>query len=282
MRRYTTLISAADLLAHAGRLEWRILDCRFNLMQPEQGRRDYDAGHIPGSQYADLDRDLASVVTPDSGRHPLPDPAAFEATLQQWGISNDSQVVAVDGGSGAIAARLWWLLRWLGHDAVAVLDGGLAAWQAAGGSLVQTAASWPAGWFRGLQRPNRVVTTAEIARRLDSRQPLQLVDARDAERFAGKAEPIDTVAGHIPGSLNFPVGQNMASDGCWRPPADLRQRWRTLLGGEPHKDWAVMCGSGVTACHLALSAVRAGLPEPRLYAGSWSEWIRDPARPVEP
>ncbi|MDZ7771083.1 MAG: sulfurtransferase [Woeseiaceae bacterium] len=282
MSRYTTLISAADLKVHADQPAWRILDCRFNLMQPAQGRRDYDAGHIPGSQYADLDRDLASVVTPHSGRHPLPDPAVFEATLHQWGISNDSQVVAVDDGSGALAARLWWLMRWLGHDAVAVLDGGLAAWQAAGGTLVRTPSSWPAGRFHGLQRPNQVVSTAEIARRLDSRQPLQLVDARDPDRFAGKVEPIDTVAGHIPGALNFPFAKNIAGDGRWRPPADLRQDWLELLGGEPDDDWAVMCGSGVTACHLALSAAYAGLGEPRLYAGSWSEWIRDPARPVDP
>jgi len=282
MSPYTTLISAVDLKARADRSRWRILDCRFNLMQPERGRQDYDAGHIPGSQYADLDRDLASTVTPHSGRHPLPDPAVFEATLQQWGISNDSQVIAVDGGSGALAARLWWLLRWLGHDAVAVLDGGLAAWQAAGGTLVRTPSLWPAGRIRGRPRADQVVSTAEIARRLDSGKPLQLVDARDPDRFAGKVEPLDRVAGHVPGALNFPFAQNIAGDGCWRPAADLRQRWLALLGAEPDEDWAVMCGSGVTACHLALSAVYAGLGEPRLYAGSWSEWIRDPARPVEP
>ncbi len=282
MSRYTTLISAADLIANAEQPAWRILDCRFSLTQPEQGRQDFAAGHIPGSQYAHLDLDLASAVTPDSGRHPLPEPAVFEATLQQWGISNDSQVIAVDDGSGAIAARLWWLLRWLGHDAVAVLDGGLAAWQAAGGALVRSPSTWPAGRFRGRPRPNQLASTAEIVRRLDSGQPLQLVDARAPERFAGTVEPLDTVAGHIPGALNFPFAQNIADDGCWRPPADLRQRWLALLGGEPDDDWAVMCGSGVTACHLVLSATYAGLREPRLYAGSWSEWIRDPARPVAP
>ncbi|MDZ7643664.1 MAG: sulfurtransferase [Woeseiaceae bacterium] len=286
MSEWQHLISVADLAANLEQPGWRVVDCRFDLEDPDRGRAEFAAGHVPGAVYAHLDHDLAGPVSAESGRHPLPDPAAFAATVAGWGISNDSQVVAYDGGPGALAARLWWMLRWLGHDRVAVLDGGYAAWEAAG-EPVETAFRQPAGGsFRGQPRRGATVETAEIEARLAATpaaaSPLPLVDAREPGRFAGREEPIDPVAGHVPGALNFPFAQNLSGDGRWRPGRALAADWQRLLGADPPRDWAVMCGSGVTACHLALSAAVAGLPAPRLYVGSWSKWIRDPRRPTAP
>ncbi len=283
MTTYTKLISVAQLADGLSRPGLRVVDCRFDLFEPSRGRRDYVAGHIPTAVYAHLDDDLAAPVTPDSGRHPLPDPASFAATLERLGVSDDSQVVAYDGGPGALAARLWWMLKWLGHESVAVLDGGFAAWRAAGRELERGTPPAPArGSFRPRPRMERVLGTAELAAALDDGRAPTLIDAREAARFRGESEPIDSAAGHVPGALNFPFAQNIGADGRWRTPAELRTAWEALLGDTPLEDWAVMCGSGVTACHLALSADLAGLPGPRLYAGSWSEWIRDPARPRVP
>ena len=276
---YDTLIDVGDLERLLETRRPVIVDCRFDLLNPGKGREDYLAGHLPGAVYAHLDEDLAAPVTPDSGRHPLPDVDAIGATLRRLGVTNDRQVVVYDGGPGGIAARCWWMLRWLGHDAVAVLDGGFAAWQAAGLPLEQGERRPEAGDFRPRPRPGWVLTTAELVRGLGGdRMPL-LVDAREAPRFRGDSEPIDSAAGHVPGAINFPYPRSLREDGRWRPPAELEAEWLSCLGKAPEAGWAVMCGSGVTACHLALSAERAGLPPPRLYAGSWSEWIRDPARP---
>lgn len=278
----TTLIDVASLAARLAEPGLVVVDCRFDLLDPARGRQDYRAGHIPGAVYAHLDDDLAAPVTAETGRHPLPEVDDFAATLRRLGVSADSQVVAYDGGPGGIAARLWWMLRWLGHDAVAVLDGGFAAWQAAGGVLRSGEESRSSGDFRPRPQPGRVLTTAELAAAVGSEAMPRLVDAREAARYRGDSEPIDSVAGHVPGAVNFPFADNLREDGLWRSPAQLRAAWRSALGGEPEAGWAVMCGSGVTACHLALSAARAGLPPPRLYAGSWSEWIRDRARPRVP
>jgi thiosulfate/3-mercaptopyruvate sulfurtransferase len=272
------LITPRDLGEHLEDPEWCIVDCRFDLMHPEQGRADYLAGHIPGAVYAHLDRDLAAPVTPSSGRHPLPAAEAFAATLGRWRVGPESTVVAYDQAGGAFAARLWWLLLWVGHRRARVLDGGYAAWQREG--LPTATEVPPAGTGRYPVRPDEgmVVRTDELPARLA--QGELLVDAREPDRFAGRREPIDAVAGHVPGAVNFPLGRSLREDGRWRSPEELARAWEPLLGPAPGRSWMTMCGSGVTACHLALSATRAGFRAPALYAGSFSEWIRDPARPV--
>ena len=280
MSDFETLIAVDELMQLVDTPGCRIVDCRFDLMQPDRGKAAYLGGHIPGAVYAHLDDDLAAPVTAATGRHPLPDPAAFAATLGCWGISAASQVVVYDDASGAMAARLWWLLRWLGHRRVALLDGGLDAWIAAGGELQEAVPDVRPETFEADPDEGRVITTDELAAAVAGGEELLLVDARDAPRFAGETEPIDPVAGHVPGARNLPFAASLGPDGRWRSAGELAEAWRAVLGDDAPSDWSTMCGSGVTACHLVLSARIAGLPEPRLYAGSWSEWIRDPVRPV--
>lgn len=278
MPRSDPLIDVAALSRHLHEPAWRVVDCRFELTQPEKGYADYLAGHIPGAVYAHLDRDLAGPVSPATGRHPLPEPAAFAATLGKWGITPQTRVVVYDQASGAIAARLWWMLRWLGHERVALLDGGFEAWRRAGLALQHDPPDVEPATYEAGADERMVATTAEIAEAVSAGRPLQLVDARGRERYSGRTEPIDSVAGHVPGARNLPFETSLRPDGRWRAPDELARAWSgTLDRGRP---WIAMCGSGVTACHLALSAELAGLPPPRLYAGSFSEWIRDPARPV--
>jgi thiosulfate/3-mercaptopyruvate sulfurtransferase len=265
-----------------------LIDCRFDLMHPEAGRQAYLEAHIPGARYADLNRDLSAPVDAHTGRHPLPTPAAFAAVLTRLGIRNDSQVVAYDDANGSFAARLWWMLRWVGHDAVAVLDGGFQAWRKGGGPL-QSGEPAPAagdGHFTPrageLDNSAALVTTAGLEQLLfepapGAAKPL-LVDARAPERFAGTVEPIDSVAGHIPGAVNHPFAANLAADNRFLPAAQLREQWLERLDGTAPANLIAMCGSGVTACHNLLSLEVAGLPGAKLYAGSWSEWIRDPRR----
>ena len=258
----------------------RVVDCRFTLTDPPAGRRQYLESHVPGAVYAHLDTDLAGPVTAHSGRHPLPEPEDFGATLSHLGISDETRVIAYDDAGGALAARLWWLLRWAGHQHVRLLDGGFSGWlrrnlPVEGGDVRHAATR-----FRVRVRPELVLDTAEILAAGATRTALQIVDARDGARYRGESEPIDTVAGHIPGTLNLPFTASLDADGCWKSQAELETLWRRALGRGFGHPWAVMCGSGVTACHLAVSGLRAGLPEPRLYVGSWSEWIRDPERPV--
>jgi thiosulfate/3-mercaptopyruvate sulfurtransferase len=281
------LVGVDELYAHLAEPEWRIVDCRFELANPGKGRSEYLAGHIPGAVYADLDRDLAAPVTADSGRHPLPPPDVFSRTLGRLGIGRGTHVVGYDQASGAIAARLWWMLRWLGHPSVRLLDGGFEAWRRQGLPLETGTPVVEATTYRGRADNHMMVTTDEIEKALKSGSPVSLVDARDAARFEGRTEPIDPVAGHVPGALNFPFSTSLTADGTWRSRDELRDAWAALAlgpGGSPSgsdkASWAVMCGSGVTACHLAVSAGLAGLPPPRLYAGSWSEWIRASQRPV--
>ena len=275
------LITVTELepLIEIGRV--RPVDCRFDLFDPDKGRADFLAGHIPGAAYADMDRDLASEIGAGTGRHPLPEPGSFRATLERWGISDDTPVVAYDYGNGSLAARLWWMLRfWLGHTEVAVLDGGFSAWTAAGGRTEKGVTPTDRGRYSRSTNDAVVATTREIEASVRSGAPLALVDARDAARFNGDKEPIDAVAGHIPGAVNMPLGQNLDSKGFWRDKDALADTWRQSSVDPAAGDSIAMCGSGVTACHLILSAVLAGLPPPRLYVGSWSEWIRDPGRPV--
>jgi thiosulfate/3-mercaptopyruvate sulfurtransferase len=274
------LVDVDSLARNLDREDWIVVDCRFTLTDPPAGRAAYDRGHIPFARYAHLDDDLARHPSAGEGRHPLPDPAAFAATLGRWGIGEGDTVVAYDEASGAIAARLWWLLRWLGHERCAVLDGGFAAWQDAGRPLEQTAPSFaPRPYEARLPDPQHVVTTdALLARQAGGDL---LVDARAAPRYKGEQEPIDPKAGHVPGARNRPFSASVTSAGRFRPPTELRPELLELLDGRDPGKLIAMCGSGVTACHLLLAMEAAGLPGARLYAGSWSEWIRDPARSIK-
>ncbi|MGC8517754.1 MAG: sulfurtransferase [Steroidobacteraceae bacterium] len=281
---FDTLISVPELAQRLEAPALVILDCRFDLARPAWGEAAYAEAHIRNAHYAHLDRDLSGALRPDSGRHPLPEPQALAARLGGWGIAAGVQVVAYDQGHGAFAARLWWLLRWLGHPAVAVLDGGFTAWQAAGLEVETTAppAAHPRP-FEGRPHTDEIITTAQLeqwlaAGALRSGEHV-LIDARGADRFAGRNETIDPVAGHIPGAHNHPFTDNLA-DGRFLPAAALRERYLRTLGERRPEQLVCMCGSGVTACHTLLALQIAGLPGARLYGGSWSEWIRDPAHPV--
>jgi thiosulfate/3-mercaptopyruvate sulfurtransferase len=276
---FKTLIDVDSLPALLGGPDICMVDCRFDLMNPEAGRRAYLEAHIPGARYADLNRDLSAPATPGTGRHPLPPAEVFAARVSALGIGNHTQVVAYDDANSSFAARLWWMLRWLGHDAVAVLDGGFKAWTAAGGAREAGEVAPAAEQFTARIRAESVVSTGEVERALRDGTAL-LVDARAAERFAGTVEPIDPVAGHVPGAVNHPFSVNLAADGRFLPTSTLEQRWRERLAGASPEQLIAMCGSGVTACHHLLSLEAAGLPGGRLYAGSWSEWIADPRRPV--
>ena len=274
------MTGADELAARLGDRRLRILDCRFDLLAPDAGRKAWLDGHIPGAVYADLDKDLSGPVTAGTGRHPLPSTARARETFSRLGVDADTTVVAYDDAGGAIASRAWWLLRWLGHRRVTVLDGGLPAWRARNLPLESGAQAAERREFRVTEHPQRVISSQEVAERLGARGDLLLVDARDAARYRGEAEPIDARAGHIPGSRNLPFTDCLQPDGRWMRGAALRKRLSAVLGDDETREWGVMCGSGVTACHLAISGLLAGYREPRVYVGSWSEWIRDPARPV--
>jgi thiosulfate/3-mercaptopyruvate sulfurtransferase len=276
---FKTLIDADTLQELLGQSGLAVVDCRFDLMNPDAGRQAYFRAHIPGARYADVNRDLSAPIGPHTGRHPLPAPEAFAWRLSQFGIGDDTQVVAYDDANGSFAARLWWMLRWVGHGAVAVLDGGFKAWSARGGALQSGEVASHAERFTPRIDAKAVLSTAELEHALRDRKAL-LVDARAAERYAGAAEPIDPVAGHIPGAVNHPFTANLDADSRFLPAAELRRRWLQRLAGSSPENLVAMCGSGVTACHHLLSLEVAGLGGGKLYAGSWSEWIRDPRRPV--
>jgi thiosulfate/3-mercaptopyruvate sulfurtransferase len=276
MGPYTTLIDAATL---ATRRDFLVFDCRFDLANTSWGENEFAAAHIPGAQYLHLDRDLSQPVTPGSGRHPLPDPEIFARRLGAAGVDAQCQVVAYDQGNAAYAARFWWLARWIGLTKVAVLDGGIAAWRAAGLPF-ETEVSAPQG--RTLEArvvAGAAVTAAELEQAV-RRPGTLLLDARGAERFAGRNETLDTVAGHVPGARNHPFLGNLGADGRFLPAAELRRRFDVLRGALPPAAIVSMCGSGVTACQTLLALEHAGLPGAKLYPGSWSEWIRDPSRPI--
>lgn len=275
---YTTLIDCQALAQQLDNPDWVIVDCRFDLMQPQAGHAAYLAGHLPGAVYADLNEDLSAPVTAQTGRHPLPDPQQLAERLGRWGVSNHSQVVAYDAGNGAFAVRLWWLLRWLGHNAVAVLDGGLAAWQAANLPLSPSPSAERRNHFEARLHPALALRTEEVRLAIRA-HAITLLDARAAPRYAGEVEPIDPVAGHIPGAQNLPFEGNLDASGRFLPVDSLRERFAPYAsdtGLVVH-----MCGSGVTACHNLLAMEIAGLTGTKLYAGSWSEWIRDPTNPVK-
>jgi thiosulfate/3-mercaptopyruvate sulfurtransferase len=276
---FKTLIDVGSLQAQLGNPRLTVVDCRFDLMNPDAGRQAYAQAHIPGARYADLNRDLSAPIGPHTGRHPLPSPESFATTLGALGIGNDTQVVAYDEANGSIAARLWWMLRWLGHDAAAVLDGGFKAWTTHGGALQSGETAVGAQHFTPRRDANAVLSTAELERTLRAPATL-LVDARAPERYAGASEPIDAVAGHVPGAVNHPFTGNLGADGRFLAAAELRRRWQERLAGKEPRNLVAMCGSGVTACHNLLSLEIAGFTGAKLYAGSWSEWIRDQRRPI--
>jgi thiosulfate/3-mercaptopyruvate sulfurtransferase len=275
------LVGVDELAEHVADPRWVIVDCRFDLTDPDAGRTAWRTGHVPGARYADLDRDLAAPVADDGagGRHPLPDPRALQRLFRSWGVDASTRVVAYDDGANAFSARLWWLLRWLGHDDVAVLDGGLAAWQAAGHRLAEDEP--PAGAGRFSASPGRMpVLDADAVAAGLAAGDLALLDARAPERYAGEVEPLDKRAGHVPGAINAPFQYNLGDDNCFRNAAALAAYYRAAIADKPRV--AAMCGSGVTACHTLLALEIAGMPGAALYAGSWSDWISDGNRPVAP
>jgi len=278
-RTWTTLIGAAELRALlADGATPVVVDCGFDLADTEAGERAWREAHLPGSHYLHLDRDLSGAKTGRNGRHPLPERNVFAATLGRLGVTPATQVIVLDRQGGPYAARLWWMLRWLGHEAVAVLDGGLQAWAAAGGSVdaaepaARTGAPYPD------RPPLAAITSAEALMAQLGR--VKLVDARAGERFRGEVEPLDKAAGHIPGALNRFFKDNLTADGRFKPADTLRGEYLALLGGDAAARTVHQCGSGVTACHNLLAMEHAGLAGSRLYPGSWSEWSADPSRPI--
>lgn len=275
---YTTLVSAHELKDGLGNSDCLVIDCRFNLADTAAGELAYQQAHIPNAFYLHLDRDLSSPITPLSGRHPLPAPEMLSATLQQCGVSSSSQIVVYDDCGGMMAARCWWLLRWLGHQSVAVLNGGLPAWVDAGFPIETDIPCGVKGDFVGSANQDACLSQTQL-KAFQIGKDIQLIDARAAERFAGKVEPIDPVAGHIPNALNRPLMDNL-DGGFFKPAEQLRDEWLSVIDDVAPTDVVHMCGSGVTACHNLLAMEHAGLSGSRVYPGSWSEWIRDPQNPV--
>jgi thiosulfate/3-mercaptopyruvate sulfurtransferase len=275
----SVLIDAETLAAQLEDPRLRVFDCRFDLARPDAGRARYLDEHLPGAVYADLNRDLSGPVDGRSGRHPLPAPQEFENRLRAWGVNADSTVVAYDDGNGMYASRLWWMLRWLGHEAVAVLDGGMRRWLELDLPLTDAIVPRAAGDF--VARP-RLAETVDAGTVLAvARDPhWRVLDVRAAERYRGDVEPIDSVAGHVPGARNHPFTLSLDERGRFRPAEAIRATLESSLGEVPTGQVVAMCGSGVTACHLILAMEHAGLHGARLYAGSWSEWSSDPLRPV--
>jgi len=275
---YTTLISVAELAKQLGNPGLVVFDCRHELTNPEFGPKAYAESHIPGARFAHVDRDLAGPLTGKNGRHPLPDPNVFIAWLGRMGVANGGQVICYDNAGGTYAARLWWMLRWIGHRKVAVVDGGWQAWTGAGYPVTKDLPTPGPEKFTG--KPDRSwVGTATVAERLGSNEMI-LIDARTSDRFHGRNETIDPVAGHIPGAVNRFFKDNLNAQGFFKSPEELRAEFGTLVGRGTPKNVVHQCGSGVSACHNLLAMEIAGIKGSRLYPGSWSEWIADPSRPV--
>jgi len=275
---HTTLISAPELAQHLSDQHWVIFDCRHDLVKPGAGARAYAELHIPGAQFADTDADLSGPKNGKNGRHPLPDPQVFMQWLGRNGVDSSRQVVAYDNVGSASAARLWWMLRWLGHERVAVLDGGWEGWVKAGKPVTAAVAVPTPVCFSGAPQ-SLWVGAGDVVHNLATKE-MVLIDARATERYKGLTEPIDPVAGHIPGALNRLYKDNLASDGRFKSADQLRQEFGALLSGTAPDRIVHQCGSGVSACHNLLAMEIAGLRGSRLYPGSWSEWVADPSRPV--
>ena len=276
------LIDANELAACLLQPDLKILDCRFSLDDADYGRRSYAQAHIPGAVFLDLEKDLSGPVTPGlTGRHPLPDPAQLVDRLQAAGLNNGSKIVLYDDGPGAFATRAWWLLAWLGkRDGVYVLDGGLKAWREADGPMTDSATAVAHGNLGGTPDNRLTVDATQLLERLQG-PDLTLLDARALPRFWGKEEPIDAVAGHIPGAFCVPFTENLDTTGRFLQPDQLRSRFNAILASSPERSVVAYCGSGVTACHNLFAMRLAGYPLAALYPGSWSEWITDSNRPIE-
>jgi thiosulfate/3-mercaptopyruvate sulfurtransferase len=273
-KRYTTLVEARTVLLHLDDPTWVMLDCRYDLLQPQAGFLAYLSSHLPGAQYADLLGDLSAPPTGRNGRHPLPGLPALTGLFSRLGIDASRQVVAYDGDGGMYAARAWWLLRFLGHGAAAVMDGGYPAWAEQGFPVRGGRESRAGTTFLSRPRPEDWVS-AEGVPDVD-----RLLDARAPERYRGETESIDPVAGHIPGAWSYPWGSSLNPYGYFLPMPELRAGLSRALGGMPTQRTAVYCGSGVSACHVLLAMEHAGWTGAKLYPGSWSEWCADPAHPV--
>ena len=276
---FTTLINSETLAAHLADPTFAIVDCRFSLDEEQWGEREYRTRHVPAAVYVHLDDDLSGAKTGRNGRHPLPDPAALSSTFGRLGIASGVQVVAYDQDAGMYASRLWWLLRWLGHDAVAVLDGGFARWLAQGRPTSAGKETRAVRTFIGSPRLEMSVGADEVAEVL-GRRDWRLVDARAPERYRGDIEPIDRVAGHIPGAVNYFFKWNLDEGGAFRSSEELGRRMQEVLGDVPPEHVVCYCGSGVTACQNLLALEHAGLRGAKLYPGSWSEWSSDPSRAI--
>jgi thiosulfate/3-mercaptopyruvate sulfurtransferase len=268
------LASTEDLAAH---LEWRVFDCRHDLANPALGEQQYLEAHIPGALFAHMDRNLSAPTTGSNGRHPLPEPRAFIAWLGRQGLKPTDTVVCYDGASGAMASRLWWMLRWVGHEQAMVLDGGLAKWQREGRPTTAEVPQVTAAPYAGKAKASMHASLAVVEKKL---KRAALIDARAPARYRGEQEPIDPVAGHIPGARNRFNGDNLKPDATFKDPQALRTELLQILGGREPSEVVHYCGSGVSACHNLLAMEIAGLPGAKLYPGSWSEWIADPKRPI--
>ena len=275
---FTTLINAGELSAHLDDPGWIVFDCRHDLADIDAGRRAYAQSHIRGARFVNLDQDLSGVKTGSNGRHPLPGPARFCARLAALGLRNSMQVVAYDASGGPYAARLWWMLRWVGHQRVAVLDGGWNAWLKAGRAVTAEIPALTRGDFAGT--PRAITVDAKYVESAIGSADTRVIDARSPDRFRGENETLDPVGGHIPGASNRFFQNNLGADGCFKPAAVLKQEFSALLGATAPQQVVHQCGSGVTACHNHLAMEIAGLSGSRVYPGSWSEWCSDPRRPV--
>lgn len=276
---YTTLISATELAKHLDKPNWIVFDCRFSLADVSAGARAYRQGHIPGARYADLNQHLSSPVKSYTGRHPLPDFSALSQQLGLWGVGNNSQIIVYDDVGGAFAGRMWWLLRCMGHQQVAVLDGGLPAWQKQKLPVTTELPRIIPGQFRCYLDKHQWLTAAEIENGLASRRII-LIDARTPERYQGLQEPIDPVAGHVPKALNWPFQRNLDKNAQFLPAETLKSQFQPLIAHRTPEQVVHMCGSGVTSCINLLAMEIAGLQGSKLYVGSWSEWISDKNRAV--
>ena len=272
----TTIVSTSELAAHS---EWRVFDCRNDLADPARGVQAYAQGHIPGAVHAHLEHDLSGPKTGTNGRHPLPDPRTFADWLGVHGVKPSDQIVAYDNAGASYAARMWWMLQWIGHRAVAVLDGGFEKWSREARPVTTVVPTFAPTRYEALPHNEMRVDAAFVQRNLQARDAVVL-DARSASRFAGIGETLDPIPGHIPGAFNRPYTENLDADGCFKAHDELRRAFQTLLGSTPGTSVISQCGSGVTACHYILAMRLAGLDGARLYPGSWSEWCSDPARPV--
>ncbi len=276
---YQTIISVEDLNKNINNQDWFVFDCRFMLKDPHSGLQKFSLGHIPGAQFADMDNDLAAPMTPTSGRHPLPNPDELIKKLQSWGLNNSSQVICYDDMSGAFAARMWWLLKWLGHENVAVLDGGIDLWTGSGLELETDVKKRTTGTFSG-HANNNMWVDVEFVKQEIAQNNITLLDARSEERYTAKDTKTDPVAGHVPGAISIPFSGNLSKQGVFLSKGELQTRFAAMVNNAEKKEVVNMCGSGVTACHNLLAMSVADLPMTRLFVGSWSEWIKDKSRPV--